>query len=612
MNISSNSPIRTLYFSFVLLNACSTHAAVVRTVALSGEPAAGTPSGQNFQSFDFPPQLNDSGQIAFNATLTGAGVDTSNNEGIWSEGAGSLALVARTGNHAPGTASGVKYGSASSPFTFGVPVFNDSGKTAFRTTVLGAEVDETNNVGIWSESSGSLALVARTGSQAAGTPNGAYYWSLEPPLLNNLGNTAFFGTLVGAGVELENYRGIWSGGASNLDLVVRQGTHAPGTPAGVSFDTFGVFESGEHVLNGNGDSAFLGYLTGSGVDESNKYGIWTGSAAGLGLIARSGSPAPGAPNSENFNFFTNPVLNDAGQTAFWAGLSGSGVKGIWSQGSGSLAPVATTATPPPGTPPGVSFSDFGLSPVLNNAGQTAFWATLAGSGVIFETNDQGIWSEGSGNLSLIARSGSQAPGTPSGVVFNQFSFGQSLIALNDAGQTAFFASVTGSGVDGTNTHGLWATDQSGALQLIARYGSLLEVAPGDVRTIAGLSFFANTGNSDGRPSSFNNVGQLAFVAYFTDGSSGVFVSNAVAHLPGDFNHDGTVDAADYVTWRKNPGGIYTPDDYTTWRTHFGQSLSFIGNGSGASANAIVPEPAAGLLILIAVIFGRRSRRRSVS
>ena len=32
-------------------------------------------------------------------------------------------------------------------------------------------------------------------------------------------------------------------------------------------------------------------------------------------------------------------------------------------------------------------------------------------------------------------------------------------------------------------------------------------------------------------------------------------------LPGDFNRDGSVDAADYVVWRKNPGGIYTPDDY---------------------------------------------------
>jgi hypothetical protein len=39
-----------------------------------------------------------------------------------------------------------------------------------------------------------------------------------------------------------------------------------------------------------------------------------------------------------------------------------------------------------------------------------------------------------------------------------------------------------------------------------------------------------------------------------------------AALPGDFNRDGTVDAADYVLWRKSPadfGG--DPDEYNSWR-----------------------------------------------
>ena len=36
----------------------------------------------------------------------------------------------------------------------------------------------------------------------------------------------------------------------------------------------------------------------------------------------------------------------------------------------------------------------------------------------------------------------------------------------------------------------------------------------------------------------------------------------------DYNQNGTVDAADYVVWRKNDG---TPDGYNTWRTHFGRT-----------------------------------------
>jgi len=43
--------------------------------------------------------------------------------------------------------------------------------------------------------------------------------------------------------------------------------------------------------------------------------------------------------------------------------------------------------------------------------------------------------------------------------------------------------------------------------------------------------------------------------------------------PGDFNHDGTVDGADYVVWRKGSGTKYTAADYDSWRTHFGQTYT---------------------------------------
>ncbi len=229
-------------------------------------------------------------------------------------------------------------------------------------------------------------------------------------------------------------------------------------------------------------------------------------------------------------FFIPPVLNDAGQTAFIAALSGNGVdstnsEGIWSEGSGNLALVARTGDHAPGMPSGVNFGPYYLrNPVLNDAGQTAFVANLAGSGV-GSTNDQGIWSEGSAGLALVARAGDHAPGTPSDVNYNSFS--PTGIALNDAGQTAFYGYLTGSGT------GIWATDRTGALQLISRTGDPLEVAPGDFRTISSLRFVgfnsgSATGNSDGRPSGFNNLGQVAFYASFTDGSSGIFVSNRVA------------------------------------------------------------------------------------
>jgi probable HAF family extracellular repeat protein len=75
-------------------------------------------------------------------------------------------------------------------------------------------------------------------------------------------------------------------------------------------------------------------------------------------------------------------------------------------------------------------------------------------------------------------------------------------------------------------------------------------------------------------------------------------------LPGDFNHDGTVDAADYVVWRKTGG---PPADYNTWRTHFGRTLA---GGAGSSSHfplppsaldSAVPEPTSLATLLLALL-----------
>ena len=73
-------------------------------------------------------------------------------------------------------------------------------------------------------------------------------------------------------------------------------------------------------------------------------------------------------------------------------------------------------------------------------------------------------------------------------------------------------------------------------------------------------------------------------------------------LPGDFNSDGAVDAADYVVWRKADG---TPAGYNAWRTHFGQTA---GSGSSTVTNAAVPEPST-LVMLVLAAAGVCSRRR---
>jgi hypothetical protein len=75
-------------------------------------------------------------------------------------------------------------------------------------------------------------------------------------------------------------------------------------------------------------------------------------------------------------------------------------------------------------------------------------------------------------------------------------------------------------------------------------------------------------------------------------------------LTGDYNHNGVVDAADYVVWRK--GGSPIPNsvaDYNAWRANFGNHT-----GSGVGAQA-VPEPSVMMLAIAAVLSLASAYRR---
>lgn len=97
-------------------------------------------------------------------------------------------------------------------------------------------------------------------------------------------------------------------------------------------------------------------------------------------------------------------------------------------------------------------------------------------------------------------------------------------------------------------------------------------------------------------------------------------SAAVQLLAGDYNRDGSVDAADYVVWRNTAGqagaglfadgngnGAIDAGDYAVWRGAFGNSPA-TATTSGASASLPVPElsTAPVLLVAIALISTRRA------
>jgi T5SS/PEP-CTERM-associated repeat protein len=91
-------------------------------------------------------------------------------------------------------------------------------------------------------------------------------------------------------------------------------------------------------------------------------------------------------------------------------------------------------------------------------------------------------------------------------------------------------------------------------------------------------------------------------------TTGVLSIAAGVAVPGDYNNNGAVDAADYVLWRKggplanevdNPGTVNAAD-HTAWRARFGNSGSGTAPGATDSGGAAVPEPATVAVILIGV------------
>jgi hypothetical protein len=94
----------------------------------------------------------------------------------------------------------------------------------------------------------------------------------------------------------------------------------------------------------------------------------------------------------------------------------------------------------------------------------------------------------------------------------------------------------------------------------------------------------------------------------TNGSSQIFELAPYASLPGDYNHNGIVDAADYVVWRKGLGTTYRQADYDVWRAHFGQTAGGGAALPSAEPLSAVPEPTSCVLMVIAAVavFIRRS------
>lgn len=434
------------------------------TLAITGQSAPGTRGG-TFTSFSAP-VINQSGQFAFQGFMSGG----SSTGGIYNGTAGNaLSPVVLQGQSAPSAGTG-RFS------TFSNPVLNESGQIAFISSITGGS----STVGIYrSDSGGALTAIALQGQKANGASAGTFS-GFSNLSMNESGQTAFNTSIVGGSNSGGIYR---SNSASAPTAIALVGQNAGGN-AGAFFIV------GNPKLNDSGQVAFRATLTGGAIAQ----GIYFSNGGTPFTIAAHTQGAPGSGGGM-FLDFGNPVLNNNGQTAFRVLLTfGSSTEGVYRSSDGTLTPIAIQGQSATGTGAG-TFASFS-SPVLNASGQTAFVANITGG-----STNQGIYrSSNTTTLTAVALQGQNATGS-SGGTFSSFSN----TILNDRGHTAFKANISG----GSSSEGLYVGDGQDTVAV----------------QLAGSTIAGKTVNSLDTPvaGSFNNLGQLAYRAVFTDGGSGNFL-----------------------------------------------------------------------------------------
>jgi len=483
----------------LLILPCAASAQVAyRTVVLNGLPVPGLDPAIYFETFE-PPWINANGQVAFFARIAGPGVQFGNEGAIFSE-SGGLHLVARKGDQAPGAELGATFGSLSL-----FPQLNAAGHIAFSADLIGPSiVYGRNSVGVWSDRSSALQKIARGGDLpfTYAAPN--FSVNFFQPSINDRDEISFqtFSTIQTSFTT--NRSDIWLNDGMGTSIVAGRSTPSPsGTGYLGSVSSLG--------LGPNGHIAFRASETSFPNDA-----LWVAQDGLITLLARIGDPSSGIPQGE-LRGVSN--VNALGQIAY------SSNDKLWIGSSqNNLRLIAKGGDPTPGSTPAQifhPFAFFGSDLAINDSGAVAFQAHVQSPTQAFGS---AIFSEGGGQLHLVAQSGQQVPGLPAGALFGELNI--SSLILNNAGNVAFVGTLTGN-ADGPAIF----AEHAGALHILVRTGGSFETSPGVFKTVSSTGFVGHFGNQVEGAGKFNDAGQLAFWASFTDGSQGIFVASLVPEIP---------------------------------------------------------------------------------
>ena len=487
-------------------------AAIVTAIPLAREGMASPDGNGAFWSYARygEPCLNDASQATFWSRLTGTtggiaddAIQVRVNADL------SITPLAREGQAIP-----------DGPGAFGALntvtrayAMNDSGRVAFTAALTGTPGGAADNSGIYSIKDPGLFWVHARSDWPAPDPIGGTLGSFFAPQINDQPPAAVsFHT---TGWSLISRLGL-------LSLVCYSGQPAPDaldpeplpTPDGINGSIFNFPSGDPPALRPNAaEVAVWAHLLGTHNGSLDDDGIFRASADELKDLARGNHPAPGGGT---YGEFTSPVYNADGVAAFTSNLSptpgaGSIVALDWAFGGDLVAYTGQPAADSNGT-----FWGFN-APALNNHEAVAFRVLLAGTAG--GGNDDTAIYKGDSLLMVVppledqlAREG-QPPPDGNGV-FNDFN---AIVAINNAGQVLFIATLRATSGGASDDRGLYLWDPVEGLTKLLREGDVI-----DGRTV--VAFATLTQRDFGGYRVLNDLGEaVARVDLAGVGGDGIYM-----------------------------------------------------------------------------------------
>jgi hypothetical protein len=519
--------------------------------------------------------LAEDGTLAFRADLYGTNTSGINSRALFTgSSAATLAMLARWNDPAPGLPGLSLINSAlTQGIHSAVSISPSGGYTIWSSPLSGPGVTTTNNTALFGSSPSGSFLIAREGSPAPGTAGAVYSaifgntsGSLQADYqfakINRHGTVLFDSQLAGGDVVgTTNNLAYFTGTPGAVSLMRRQGdTVLPGpvTAAALGFGT---------QLDNDGRVLYNLTLAGAGVTAANNSSLWLYTpGSGHTLLAREGDPAPGTAGANfadsvdiAFPGVSPTSLTRSGRYEFTTSLvGGDAIPGFNDTAlyAGMVGGAPTLIVRSGQPAPGTDAFFAGFSPYYSLINDTGDVAFQATltGGTADDTNDTGVWTWRSGTLSKVVREGDPVAGMP-GTFYDSF-IGWNMI-FNDLGQIIVHANLHGGEINyALNTHEVLAWDPAEGLFVAARNGEDVEGAPGNVRTTRVFSF-VQFSNSDGVSQSLGKNGTLGLTVQLNDGGA-VATVDLNCYPSTAYGIDGDGDGYGDVSTRVNVCSYDTP------------------------------------------------------